>query len=171
MENKTLNLITKIIVGIIAVVGFILFVMIMKDQENADPYINTMLNFTYLVLGITVLASIWVWLKELISHPEKLKQTFIVTMLFIGIVSIAKYGFASNEPAHYYPNINVDANTSNWVDTGLFTFYILGTIAVLLMFLSPALSMIGGGKSKNAGYDDEEAADYDNDEVTDEAAE
>ncbi len=167
MENKTLNLITKIIVGLIAIVGFILFVMIMKDTENAGGVIDAMLNFTYLVLAIAVVASVWVWFKELISHPEKLKQTALVTIAFLAVVAIAKFVFASNEPVHYYPNINVDANTSNWVDTGLFTFYILGTVAVLLMFLSPVLSMLGGNKAQAVA--DEEI--YDNEGSNDDTAE
>jgi uncharacterized membrane protein len=157
MENKTLNLINKIIVGVIAVVGTILYFMIMKDPDNADGIIDTILNFTYFVLAFAVIVSVWVWFKEMLSHPEKLKQTAIVTVIFLAIVLFSKYVLASNQPAHYYPNINVDATTSNWVDTGLYTFYILGTIAVLLMFLSPVLSMIGGG---NGSSNDEEQEEY-----------
>ena len=146
--EKSLSLTNKIIVGIIAAIGLIFFIMIMKDTEDAGGYIDGMLKFTYVVLAITLLASVWVWFKEMLSHPEKLKQTAMVTVLFLAIVAIAKYVFASNQPVHYKPNINVDATTSNWVDTGLYTFYILGTIAVLLMFLSPVLSGIGMGGNK-----------------------
>ena len=156
MENKSLSLTNKIIVGIIAVIGLIFYIMIMKDTEDAGGYIDGMLKFTYAVLAFTLLASVWVWFKEMLSHPEKLKQTALVTVLFLVIVAIAKYVLASNQPAHYKPNINVDAATSNWVDTGLYTFYILGTIAVLLMFLSPVLSGIGMGKNKASEEYEEE---------------
>ncbi len=159
MENKTLKLITKIIVGAIAIISFVLFIMIMKDPDNADTAIDAMLNFTYLVLAFAVIASIWVWLKDLLSHPQKLKQTAIVTLVFLGIVAFSKYVLASNQPVHYYPNINVDAKTSNWVDTGLYTFYILGTIAVLLMFLSPVLSALGSGGSASTEEVYEEEAE------------
>ncbi len=165
MENKTLSLTSKIIVGIIAVIGLVFYIMIMSDTENADSAINNMLMFTYVVLAITVLASLWVWFKEMLSHPEKLKQTTIVTVLFLLIVAIAKYGLASNQPAHYYPNIDVDASTSNWVDTGLYTFYILGTIAILLMFLSPVLSGIGFGGNKTVEeYEEELEGEIHNDD-------
>ena len=146
--EKSLSLTNKIIVGIIAAIGLFFYIMIMKDTEDAGAYIDGMLKFTYVVLAITLLASVWVWFKEMLSHPEKLKQTGLVTILFLVIVAIAKYVFASNQPVHYKPNINVDATTSNWVDTGLYTFYILGTVAVLLMFLSPVLSGIGMGGNK-----------------------
>jgi len=148
MKDQKLNLINKIIVGVIAVIGAILYFLIMKNSDN-DGVIDMMLNFTKLVLLIAVLVSVWVWFKEMLSHPAKLKQTAIVTVIFLAIVLFSKYVLASNQPAHYYPNIDVDANTSNWVDTGLYTFYILGTFAILLMFLSPVLSMIGGGKSSS----------------------
>jgi uncharacterized membrane protein YozB (DUF420 family) len=154
MENKKITLITKIIVGIIAVVGLIFYIMIMQNPDNADTAIDYMLNFTYIVLGFTVLLTFWVWLKELLSHPQKLKETAIVSIIFLGIVLFAKYVLASNQPEHYYPNINIDATTSNWVDTGLYTFYILGAIAVLLMFLSPLLSKLADSGSKSSNNED-----------------
>ncbi len=163
--DKKINLINKIIVGIIAVIGLIFYIMIMKDTEDAGGYIDGMLKFTYIVLAFAALASVWVWFKEMLSHPEKLKQTALVTILFLVIVAIAKYGLASNQPAHYKPNINVDATTSNWVDTGLYTFYILGTIAVLLMFLSPVLSGIGSGSSNKVSEEYEEDYEETNDEA------
>lgn len=154
MENKKITLITKIIVGIIAVVGLIFYIMIMQNPDNADTAIDYMLNFTYIVLGFAVLLTFWVWLKELLSHPQKLKETAIVSIIFLGIVLFAKYVLASNQPEHYYPNINIDATTSNWVDTGLYTFYILGAIAVLLMFLSPLLSKLAESGSKSSNNED-----------------
>jgi len=150
MKDKNLTLINKIIVGVIAIIGVILYFMIMKDPDNADGIINTMLRFTYLVLAFAVIVSVLVWFKEMLSHPAKLKQTVIVTVIFLAIVLFAKYVLASNQPVHYFPNIDVDAKTSNWVDTGLYSFYILGTIAVLLMFLSPVLSMFGSGNGSSS---------------------
>ena len=162
--DKKISLINKIIVGIIAVLGLIFYILIMmKDKEEADGSIENMLMFTYVVLIITLLASLWVWLKEMISHPEKLKQTAIFTGLFLAIIAIAKFVLASNKAVHYYPNIDVDANTSGWVDTGLYTFYILGVIAVLLMFLSPVLSGVGAKKTVVEQYEEEyeEEEEYD----------
>ena len=153
--DKKISLTSKIIVGVIAVIGLLFFIMIMKDTEEAGGSIDGMLKFTYLVLALTVLASVWVWLKEMFSHPDKLKQTAIVTVLFLAIVAIAKFVLASNKAEHYYPNIDVDAKTSGWVDAGLYTFYILGTIAVLLMFLSPVLSGFGSKKAIADEYEEE----------------
>ncbi len=155
--DKKISLISKIIVGVIAVIGLIFYIMIMKDTEEAGGAIDGMLKFTYFVLFVAILASIWVWLKEMISHPKKLKQTAIVTTIFLFIVAIAKFVLASNKAEHYYPNIDVDPVTSNWVDTGLYTFYILGTIAVLLMFLSPVLSTLG---EKRTGVVEEYEEEY-----------
>ena len=162
--DKKISLINKVIVGIIAVLGLVFYILIMtKEKEEAKGSIDIMLKYTYIILVITILASLWVWIKEMISHPEKLKQTAIFSGLFLVIVAFAKFVLASNKPAHYYPHIDVDANTSNWVDTGLYTFYILGVIAVLLMFLSPVLSGVGAKKTVVEQYEEEyeEEEEYD----------
>ena len=160
--KKIISLISIIVIGIIAIVGLALFVMIMTDSKIVgDDPIDLMIKFTYLVIAITVLAAIFVWVKEMIFHPKKLKQTAISTVIFLAVVAIAKFVLASNKPEHYYPHIDVDGNTSGWVDTGLYTFYILGTIAVLLMFLSPVLSGLGG---KNNTVEEFEEEYEDNDE-------
>jgi len=85
---------------------------------------------------------------DVISHPEKLKQTGVVTSVFLLVVVVSKFAFASSKPEQLTSKISIDGNTSSWIDTGLYTFYILGFLAILLMFLSPFLSGFGG-KSSN----------------------
>ena len=156
MENK-INLILKIIVGVIAIIALYFYVSIMKNPEEAGGAIDSMLRFTYVVLVLALIATILVWLQDIISHPKKLMQTLVFVGLFALVVLIAKYALASNEAVDYYPNIHVDAHTSNWVDTGLFTFYILAFAAIALMFLSPVLSLLGGGSTKATPSETEEA--------------
>ncbi len=163
MDNKTLSLLQKIIVGIIAIVALYFYVSIMRNTEEADGSIDAMLRFTYVVLVLALIATVLVWLKDIVSHPKKLMQTLIFVGLFALVVLIAKFGLASNEAVDYYPNIHVDANTSNWVDTGLYTFYILGFAAIALMFLSPVLSLISGGSA--SATSDEEAEFEEEDEA------
>ena len=147
MNDKKISLIEKIIVGVIAIIALFYYISIMKNTEDASGAIDGMLRFTYVILVLTIVATVWVWLKEIITHPAKLKQTFLFVGLFAVVVLIAKYVLASSEPVTYYPNIHVDANTSNWVDTGLYTFYILAFVAIALMFLSPVLSFVAEKKS------------------------
>ncbi len=147
MDSKTLNLIQKIIVVVIALIAAIYYISIMKAGEGETGSIDGMLRFTYIILVIALIGTVLVWLKDLIMHPKKLMQTLIFVGVFVVIVLFAKYGLASDEAVQYSNGMKIDANTSNWVDTGLFTFYILAVIAILLMFLSPVFSMFSGGKS------------------------
>jgi len=156
MESKTLSLLQKVIVGVIAVVAAYFYISIMKNTEEAGGSIDAMLRFTYIILVIALIGTLLVWLKDILSNPKKLMQTLIFVGLFALIVLIAKFALASNQAVDYYPNIHVDATTSNWVDTGLYTFYILAVAAILLMFLSPVLSLMGGGSSKVSDSYEEE---------------
>jgi uncharacterized membrane protein YhaH (DUF805 family) len=152
MDTKSLSIIQKVIIGIIAVIAAFFYISIMKNEE-AGGAINGMLYFTYFVLGVTLLGTILVWFKDILMHPKKLKQTGIFDALFLLIVVIARY-FASDKGVRYSNGLEIDANTSKWVDTGLFTFYILAAVAILLMFLSPVLPMIGG-KNNNEVVEEE----------------
>jgi len=151
MDNKTLSLIQKIIFIVIAAIAAYFYIMILINKEDPDALsapLNGMLRFTYVILVLTLVGAALVWLKDIITHPKKLMQTLIFVGLFALVVLVAKYALASNEPVKYSPSLSIDANTSNWVDTGLFTFYILAGIAILLMILSPVLSIMGSGNRK-----------------------
>ena len=151
MNNKSLNLIQKLIFIVIAAIAAYFYIMILINKEDTKALsapLNGMLNFTYVILVLTLVGAVLVWLKDIITHPKKLMQTLIFVGLFALVVLIAKYALASNKAVTYSPSLSIDANTSNWVDTGLYTFYILAAIAILLMFLSPVFSLIGGGTSK-----------------------
>jgi len=145
MNSKTLSLIQKIIVIVIAVIAAFFYINIMKNPEEAGGSIDGMLRFTYFILVLTLIGAALVWLKDILSNPKKLMQTLIFVGLFALVVLVAKYMLASNQPVDFSSKLHIDANTSNWVDTGLYTFYILAAVAILLMFLSPVLSLMGGG--------------------------
>jgi len=150
MNSKTLSLIQKIIVIAIAAIAAFFYISIMKNTEEAGGSIDSMLKFTYFILVLALIGTVLVWLKDIISHPKKLMQTLIFVGLFALVVLIAKFVLASKEAVDFTPTLHVDAKTSNWVDTGLYTFYILGAVAILLMFLSPVLSALGAGNKSVA---------------------
>ena len=156
MNSKTLSLIQKIIVVVIAAIAAFFYISIMKNTEEAGGSIDSMLRFTYVILVLALVGTVLVWFKDIISHPKKLMQTLVFVGLFALVVLIAKFVLASKEAVDFSPTLHVDANTSNWVDTGLYTFYILGALAILLMFLSPVLSMLGGGSKSVAAEVEQE---------------
>ena len=158
MESKTLNLIGKIIIGIIAVIAVIFFIPIIRNPHDSDTAIDGMITFTKFVLIITIIIATFVWVKDIVTHPKKLVQTAISAGIFLLVVLIAKYALASNKAADFGKH-HIDAGTSNWIDTGLYTFYILGAVAVLLMFISPVLSMFAPNATANAVGEIEEEID------------
>ena len=145
---KNTKYIQMAIVGVLALIALIFFVSIAKDVDNAGGAIDGFITYTFVVLALAVFATVVVWLMDVISHPEKLKQTGVAAVAFLLVVAIAKFIFASSKPEQLTSKISIDGNTSSWIDTGLYTFYILGFLAILLMFLSPFLSGFGG-KSSN----------------------
>ncbi len=147
MKNNNIKYIGMGIIGILAFIALFFFISIAKDTDNAGGAIDGFITYTFFALALAVLATIAAWLMDVISHPEKLKQTGVAAAAFLVVVGIAKFMFASNEGEQLTKKIFVDAKTSNWIDTGLYTFYILGIIAILLVFLSPFLSSIGGKSS------------------------
>ncbi len=167
MDNKTLKYIRTGLVLVIALISLVFFVQILTnggeteaDQASLSSAINGLFSVTYVVLIIALILTVLAWLTELISHPKKLVQFLIAAGLFIVVILIAKYVLASSDPVNY-GKLHIDGSTSNWVDTGLYTFYILGAIALLLMFLSPVLSMIGigGGNASEEEYLEEETSE------------
>jgi preprotein translocase subunit SecY len=159
MDSKNLNILQKIIVIVIAAIAAFFYISIMKNTDEAGGSIDGMLRFTYIILVIALIGTVLVWLKDILLHPKKLIQTLIFVGIFVLIVLFAKYGLASNEPVQYANGMKIDGNTSNWVDTGLFTFYILAAIAILLMFLSPVLSLVSGNGSNASDVIEEEYND------------
>ncbi len=154
MENKTIKYLRIVLVIAIAFLAGLFYVQILAnsgDEEINDALkgaINGMFYVTYIVLATTVLMAVFVWFAELFTHKKKLVEFLISAALFIMVVLVAKYVLASNEPVTYNSNLKIDATTSNWIDTGLFTFYILAAIALLSIILSPLLTGFGSWGSE-----------------------
>ncbi len=155
MENKTIKYLRTALVLIIALLAGLFFVKILTntgDGEMNDALqgaINGMFYVTYIVFAVTAVMAVLVWFAELFTSKKKMLEFLISAGLFLLVILIAKYALASNEPVTYNSNLKIDASTSNWIDTGLFTFYILAVIAILSAFLSPILtSFVSGGNKK-----------------------
>ena len=148
MDNKTFKLIRTVLVFAIALIALLFFVQIVAKSggeisDSLEGAINGLFYVTYVVLAVAVLMSVFLWFSELFSHKKKLVEFAISAALFLMVVLIAKYVLASNEPVTYSPTLKIDGNTSNWVDTGLYTFYMMAIIAILSILLSPLLTGFG----------------------------
>ncbi len=148
MENKTLKLVRNGLVLVIALIALFFFIKVAsnKDDLTGDAFqgaMNGMLYFTYIVLAAATLMAVFIWFAEMFTHPKKLVEFLISAGLFLFVVLIAKFALASNQAVQYSDKLKISASTSNWVDTGLYTFYILAVIAILAMILSPLLTGFG----------------------------
>jgi len=161
MENKTLKLIRSGLVLVIALIALFFFIKVFLNSDDTmndalNSAMNGMLYFTYIVLAAAALMAVFIWFAEMFSHPKKLVEFLISAGLFLLVVLVAKFALASNSPVKYNENLQINANTSNWIDTGLYTFYILAVIAIIAMILSPILSGMGGNrKPEEIPLDDE----------------
>ncbi len=133
METKTLSILQKVIIGVVALIALVFFIQILRNPENSGA-INGMIKFTYVVLVVTGLLVLMAWLKDMISHPAKLMQTGIAAILFLAVVGVSKA--LSYKEGVDYGKLHISGSTSSWVDTGLYTFYILGAIAILLLLFT-----------------------------------
>jgi len=147
METKTLSILQKVIIGILALIALVFFIQILRKPESGGA-INGMIQFTYVVLAITVLLVLTAWLKDMMSHPAKLMQTGIAAVLFLVVIGVSKALSASE--AVDYGKRHITGSTSSWVDTGLYTFYILGAIAILLLLFTELFPGLFTKSAKNA---------------------
>jgi predicted ABC-type exoprotein transport system permease subunit len=163
---KNTKYIQMAIVGVLAIIALTFFVLIAKDVDNAGGAIDGFITYTFVVLALSVFAAVVVWLMDIFSHPEKLKQTRVAAIAFLLVVAAAKFIFASSKPEQLTSKLSIDGDTSSWIDTGLYTFYILGSIAILLMFLSPVLAGFGGTNTPKVEEVEEEVMEDAEEEIS-----
>ena len=119
--------IVKILAILIGVLGLILWVLLLGSES---PYADIMINIAKFLVIITAAVVLIFTIKNLISHPDKLKKALIAIVGFVVIVGIG-YVLADGTAQG-----TASASDSKWVGTGLWTFYILTIVAVAAMVIS-----------------------------------
>jgi hypothetical protein len=128
-----LNKIVSIVILILAIASFFLYYTIATDKD-ANGAIDTMLNLTKFLLVLTAFFAIAGLIIDIFSSKKSLKYTLIGLGGFALVILIASM-MGSDEPYKLGDTV-YSASTSSWVDTGLWTFYLLGIIALGLMIFS-----------------------------------
>ncbi len=121
-------------VVLLGVVSFILYYFIAKNGDEADTQINILLNITTFLLYATAILAILGLVIDVVSSKKSLKYTLTALAGFVVVILIAM-SMASNQPYELGGNV-YSASVSKWSDTGLWTFYLLAIIALVLMFFS-----------------------------------
>ncbi len=105
-------------------IAFILWVLLVRADEGSEgKYIDMMMYMTYLVLGASVLITLVLSIKNIVSDPKKIKYLGKFVIGF-GIVFILSYVLANGNMTKV-GELTITESASRWVGTGLYAFYIL----------------------------------------------
>ncbi len=143
----TLHKILKYLALVIGVIGLILWgrVLLAGDdaiENSADVQASVVTPFlyvAYLVFAVIVLLVAFFVIKGLFTGD--IKKTLIAIGAFLVVVVIA-YVVTDGTEKQLSDGTMLSANGDHWVGAGLVTFYILATLAVLLMVLSGVRKLI-----------------------------
>lgn len=124
---KSLKLILTIVIAVLALIGAILYIMILTDKSTG----NEMIVAGEILVVVTAAIALFFGLKNLATNPEALKKSLISLAVF-AIVGILSYVSAGETPLEV-GDITIDASTSKLVGTGIYMFYFLAMIAILAM--------------------------------------
>lgn len=123
---KSLKLILTILIAAIALIGVILYVMILTGDTG-----NAMIIAGEVLVVITAAIALFFGLKNLATNPQALKKSLISLAVF-AIIAILSYVSAGESPVQV-GDISIDPGTSKLVGMGIYMFYFLAAVAILAM--------------------------------------
>ena len=134
-----LQKIMNIGIALVSVIGLVFWILIAKDESNDTMISNMIWLGKILVYAATAIALLFS-IKNLASHPAKLKMALIALASMAVIVGIS-YGMSSgHKVVSNTGKLMATASTDKWVGAGLRVVYILAILAVL--------SIVAGGVKK-----------------------
>jgi hypothetical protein len=122
---KSLNTILTGLIAIIALIGAILYIMILTNKSTG----NEMIIAGQILVIVTAAIALFFGLKNLATNPAVLKKS-LIALAVLAIVGILSYVSASEVQVGKIP---IDEDTSKLVGTGIYMFYFLAAIAVITM--------------------------------------
>jgi hypothetical protein len=122
---KSLKLILTIMIAAIALIGAILYAMILGGDTG-----NSMIVAGEILVIVTAAIALFFGFKNL-ANPQALKKSLISLAVF-AIIAILSYVSASESPLEV-GDISITAKTSKLVGTGIYMFYFLAAVALLAM--------------------------------------
>lgn len=119
--------ISKIVVLVLSLLGVVLWgALAFSSPESTDSFsIEGLYYISYILLIACVLVALVSGARNIMSSPKALKKTALYTGVFLVIVLVS-----------YIFSLGEKTTEDTLVSTGLFTFYILMFVAVVLLVLS-----------------------------------
>lgn len=124
-----LHKVLRIVALLLAVGGIVSLLMVLLNGQGLDAQ----MYIAYITLALVVLLVLIFVLKGLAAG--NIKRTLISIGFFLLIVAIA-YGMANGVETEMRDGEVLSASGSQWVGTGLNTFYILAVVAIGSMIYS-----------------------------------
>jgi peptidoglycan/LPS O-acetylase OafA/YrhL len=133
----SIHKILKIVGLVISLIGVYFLANILLKGDDAiiesGSGIDGFLYTAYFIFGLVVLAVVVFGLKALFTG--NVKNTLIILGAFLAVVAVS-YGMADGTPMMLTDGEMLSESGSKWVGAGLYTFYLLGAIAIVSMIIS-----------------------------------
>ncbi len=132
-----LHKILKIVGLVLSLIGVYFLANILYKGDEAviesGSGIEGFLFTAYIIFGLVVFSVVVFGLKALFTG--NVKNTLITLGAFLAVVAIS-YGMADGTPMMLKDGDMLSESGSKWVGAGLYTFYLLGAIAIVSMIIS-----------------------------------
>lgn len=124
-----------ILVGILGVVGVVLFLRVMGTDEADSVAINDavspLVSYSIFLFGASVVIAVIASLWSLFKNPAALKKT-LLGLAVLGVILVIAYVSASDAQVMGTDGVLAEQGSiSKWVGTGLIYSLILGGIGLL----------------------------------------
>lgn len=142
--------ILKIVLAVLGVAGMIFLARIVAAGDEAvkasaaagdTSLIEPMAWIAYLVLGVIVALVLIFVIVNLFSSGETLKKTLMSVGAFV-LVAVIAYVLAEGVETPMQDGKMLSESGSRWVGTGLYAFYILAIVSVVVMLGTGIKKMI-----------------------------
>ncbi len=132
-----LHKILKIVGLVLSLIGvYFLAMIIMKGDDaiiESGTGIDGFIYTAYAIFALVIIAVVIFGLKGLFSG--NIKNTLITLGAFVVVIAIS-YAMADDTPMMLKDGDMLSESGSKWVGAGLYTFYLLGIIAIGSMIMS-----------------------------------
>jgi uncharacterized membrane protein len=132
----------KYITLLISVIGIVLLVRVIQT-EGDESTVTLIINYTMLILLLTVAITILFSIINLLKNPAALKKTLISILVF-GIIFAVNYMMSGDAAAYNGKHeVMLEAgSTSKLVEAGIKFSMTLGVIAFLLVVFDSVKSLV-----------------------------
>lgn len=148
MSDKLTHQIARIVAFVFIATGT-LFTILMLGQGDAilpggnpaeaEKWLNPFIVLTYLALAIPVFFALVFPISQMITNPKS-AVSVLIGIVGLGLVFLMAYALADgNTDAPYYAAFNIDYTWSRLIGASINMSYILGAIAILLVFVAPSI--------------------------------